>query len=715
MQPEPFFTILVPTYNQANYLPEALDSIIAQTNPNWEAVVVNDGSVDETSLVIRRYTELDARIRGYNKANGGVASALNEGLKHAKGEWICWLSSDDYFKPDKLAAHCEVINQYPQIKFFYTNFYELDDLTHQVSAPNYTHHFVEDELQTIRFFFSNYINGITIAVHRSVFDDVGFFNEAYWCGQDFDLWLRISTKYRFKFIDQRLSVTRIHPGQTTYSIPGAGIFDSARGALDFLNANPFEAFFPAMDLSIQQNIEKALSTAIQVATTPNAFINISGFTNAFLDRLAEWIVQQSPFNLRSALKLSLVNKCKEIQPHNFPGYIKLPFKRLENNLTCDFHYTPYDAFTEMKYFNSSIVMENPNTAQAMNRYLMKISENFQSEFPLVSVIIPTYNRPDLVKKALTSITQQTYPNIEVIVVNDAGQDVGEIVRTFADRLKIVYQNNRQNQGAGGARNTGMSLARGQYIAFLDDDDIYYPAHLQILIESLAANLDVIGVYSDAVQVNILMEGSEKKVISRQVVFSVDYSLDILLVQNFIPNLCLVIRSSILSKTGGFDVQLKALEDWEWLLRLAQHGLLKHVPLVTAEYQTKLNSESRNLMTMDQKADLYRSFYERYSYLATPAVQHDQALLYKHGTGKDLVINASGKNMEFARYLLQQILDADDIQAAVIQFRHLLNQNVITAINREKLIALQENNPDLADGLDGLSNYIDQFISKGPRK
>src|SRR6185295_15042078 len=102
---------LVPTYNHSRFLPAALDSLRAQTYENWEAIVVDDGSTDETPSILEQYTARDKRIRAFRKPNGGVASALNEALRRASGEWICWLSSDDLFDPEKLQVHVRAIQR----------------------------------------------------------------------------------------------------------------------------------------------------------------------------------------------------------------------------------------------------------------------------------------------------------------------------------------------------------------------------------------------------------------------------------------------------------------------------------------------------------------------------------------------------------------------------------------------------------------------------
>src|SRR5919108_4145810 len=135
MKNYPSFSVLVPVYNHAQYISEALDSLLAQTERDWEAIVVNDGSTDSTPDVLEAYRAKDSRFRVFHKKNGGVASALNMGLQQARGDWICWLSSDDLFHPCKLEIHRHWIGKYPECCFFFTHFRALNEATGQLSDP----------------------------------------------------------------------------------------------------------------------------------------------------------------------------------------------------------------------------------------------------------------------------------------------------------------------------------------------------------------------------------------------------------------------------------------------------------------------------------------------------------------------------------------------------------------------------------------------------
>ena len=98
----PFFSIIIPCYNQAFYLPDCLKSILEQTFQDWEAIVVNDGSIDNTQALTENYCKLDSRIRLAQKSNGGLSSARNFGIKNSRGKRFVFLDADDFMHPEAL-------------------------------------------------------------------------------------------------------------------------------------------------------------------------------------------------------------------------------------------------------------------------------------------------------------------------------------------------------------------------------------------------------------------------------------------------------------------------------------------------------------------------------------------------------------------------------------------------------------------------------------
>lgn len=113
---DPLVSIIVPVYNAALYLHISIPSVLQQTYSNWELILIDDGSTDDSLAICRHYEKLDNRISVYTKVNGGQGSARNLGLSKAKGSYIAFLDSDDAFSPDVLQANMPYFEQYPDIK-----------------------------------------------------------------------------------------------------------------------------------------------------------------------------------------------------------------------------------------------------------------------------------------------------------------------------------------------------------------------------------------------------------------------------------------------------------------------------------------------------------------------------------------------------------------------------------------------------------------------
>jgi len=112
-------SVIIPCYNQANYLPETLESLFQQTYSHWEAIIVNDGSPDDTEKIALEYVEKDQRIHYIYKDNGGLSSARNKGIEYARGEFILPLDADDIIKPEYIEKALDAFKQNPQTKLVY--------------------------------------------------------------------------------------------------------------------------------------------------------------------------------------------------------------------------------------------------------------------------------------------------------------------------------------------------------------------------------------------------------------------------------------------------------------------------------------------------------------------------------------------------------------------------------------------------------------------
>jgi glycosyltransferase involved in cell wall biosynthesis len=201
----PKVSVIIPVYNGTNYLHEAIDSVLSQTYPNHEVIVVDDGSTDETWTVIQSY---GSHVRGIRKENGGVASALNCGVRESTGDYIAWLSHDDLFLANKLERQVEFLRRFPEFKACYTDYYVIDEdgkILREVETPWYP------RFEAMRALFGRvYLNGSTMLIERSCFEKVGLFSERLRYTQDIEMWLRFLRHFEIGRVPEKLGKQRVH-------------------------------------------------------------------------------------------------------------------------------------------------------------------------------------------------------------------------------------------------------------------------------------------------------------------------------------------------------------------------------------------------------------------------------------------------------------------------------------------------------------------------
>jgi len=273
----------------ATHLGAALECIIAQTDADWESIVVNDGSSDAARQVMEKYAEKDLRIRLIHKPNGEVASALNVGLQSARGQWVCWLSFDDMYASRKLEIHRDWIKRYPECRFFLHIFASYVRRRVRLQTTHYGGPLPEREFQLLGLFYQNYISGITVCIDREAWLQTGLFDESLRYGQDYDMWLRLLSVYTVRFIPEWTSISRNHALQGSEVFPQACYYDTAKAIIRFLNTHRFNELFPLLDLADSSSITQVVQKTLDVATEPARFIYSLGPHPALLFRLIEWV------------------------------------------------------------------------------------------------------------------------------------------------------------------------------------------------------------------------------------------------------------------------------------------------------------------------------------------------------------------------------------------------------------------------------------------
>ena len=217
----PKVSIVIPVYNGANYMQEAIDSALAQTYKNIEVIVINDGSRDggKTKEIAESYGN---KIRFFDKENGGVATALNLGIEKMEGEYFSWLSHDDKYKPEKIEVQiCELEKLEDKTTLLFGGYENFRDDTGVFETLDFYEKFGEKNLSKPLFpVFHMTLNGCTLLIHKSHFERVGRFDPALPTTQDYDLWFRMFRGQHAHCVPGCQVLSRCHEQQGSKALLG---------------------------------------------------------------------------------------------------------------------------------------------------------------------------------------------------------------------------------------------------------------------------------------------------------------------------------------------------------------------------------------------------------------------------------------------------------------------------------------------------------------
>lgn len=212
----PLVSVVIPVFNGANYLRQAIDSALGQSYPRVEVIVVDDGSTDggATRAIIRSYEE---RVIALEKSNGGVATALNAGIQVMRGDLFSWLSHDDLYYPHKLSRQVDFFRNRTDGRAIVFSHEDRIDAEGRVIRKAKPYSFDPSRLY-YELLFRRFIGGCSLLIPRSAFDVAGLFDPRYRSVQDYDLWFRMAAEgYTFAYCPITSGMSRIHAGQDSRS------------------------------------------------------------------------------------------------------------------------------------------------------------------------------------------------------------------------------------------------------------------------------------------------------------------------------------------------------------------------------------------------------------------------------------------------------------------------------------------------------------------
>lgn len=231
-------SIIIPTTNRASVLKEAIDSVLEQSYRDFELIVVDDGSTDETPQLLSQYGD---KIKVIRQENKGVSAARNSGIAASQGEWIAFLDSDDLWKPQKLEKQVEWLKAHPQVRICHTDEIWIRNGT-RVNP-------MKKHAKPAGWIFEKclpfcVVSPSSVLIHKSVLESVGPFDETLPACEDYDLWLRVAAKFPFGFVAQKLIVKRGgHSDQLSHQFWGLDRFrvQSLKKLLESKSLKPNQA------------------------------------------------------------------------------------------------------------------------------------------------------------------------------------------------------------------------------------------------------------------------------------------------------------------------------------------------------------------------------------------------------------------------------------------------------------------------------------------
>lgn len=624
-------SVIIPTYNCRKYIRQAIDSALAQTYKNIEIIVVDDGSSDNTREEIGDLIS-DKKILYIYQANKGLSGARNTGIKHSKGEYLVFLDSDDIILPEKIMSQVGFMKENSQVCLVYSRYqyFKNDNLDEVISHP---YALLRGNLykDLIR---GNFFIVHSVLVKKKCVENIGGFDESLSAFEDWDLWIRMADfGCHFDYIDEILCLCRLRPDSMSMDwnrifkswkkviskilTTSASLTQEDRFALKYTDIwKSWETIYYQLRSSVGNRVASDLQDTIKATRNLYDLIPysirgtniihkreecLSSDTNEIIESVMLIMdlyekVYQCSFDIQK--KDAIINE-KNTTIQRMLGSkswrVTAPLRKLENfmgDFNINFNSTFFKQFKKQVSLNKNkkdpynlwISKNEPDSAQLS---AMRSESKSWAYWPRVSIISPVYNpgKYDLTQ-CIQSVIDQVYDNWELCIV-DGGSDksyVRKIIEKYAKRdSRIKFTILSKNLGIAGNSNEALKLATGEFVAFLDHDDMLAPFALYEVVKLLNQDSTIDFIYSDEDKV-YAQDGKRYEPF-----FKPGWSPDTLLSYNYACHFA-VVRKRIIDEIGGFREGFDGAQDYDLILRVIQKTTnIKRIPKIL--YHWRASKES----------------------------------------------------------------------------------------------------------------------------
>ena len=513
----PKVSVIMPVYNAEKYVQETIEGILNQAFEDFELLIINDYSTDKTMEIVRNFK--DDRIKIIeNDKNRGLAYSWNKGIEKARGIYVALMDDDALTDKDRFALEADFLDCHPEIDVVGGGSAYIDDDNKEqswavtdfiITNPN--------DIRVQMMFCCPMVNGSTM-FRKKVIDTYGIrYKENCFGLEDYHFWIDLSLHAKMTNL-QKIFIYRKN---------------SRTGKSSELIENRRKKLFAEFQIyALEANGFQLTEQERQIFT--EAFNGIKDAVYQYSDRVYR-----------------VLNKLiKQAYDSGFPFADEM-------RLNCRNYYL------EMLRRNG-IMCKKGLKKRGFSYSKMDSTVS-------VSVIIPTYNRADRIARSVKSVLSQSYDIYEILIIDDGSKDnTREIVEKLQDKHpdKISYYKLEQNRGPAKARNFGALKAKGEYIAFHDDDDEWHPDKLEIQMKHMLNDTSIdmtfcqMIIYQDGEFVNIVCEKLDWY-------YAQEKFYQKLFFENFIGTPTIIVKKNAFIQLFCFCEKITILEDWEFSLRAAR--------------------------------------------------------------------------------------------------------------------------------------------------
>lgn len=453
-------SVVIPCYNHALYLPEAVRSVLDQTYRDIEIIIVNDGSTDNSQETANQLIKENpcANIILLNQLNSGLPTSRNNGIRAASEDYIFVLDADDKIHPQTIEKMAKILDEHEKVGLVYSDIRFFGDKNKEYSNPDFDpQRHLKEDIVTGNCMF-----------RKKVWEVVGGYNP--------------NMKYGYE--DWDFSIGAYEKGWDLYHVK-----------------------------------------------EPLFFYRRAGVTMVHTSRAYDQYL-----------------RAKMVLNHQ-------------------------SLYSEQEVAKAREVLAEYQRAEVLGS---------KEHGLLVSIIISSYTDTNRLKETLESLQDQIYRDFEVIIINNDLPDLGDMIDKLELKDKIVYITRGMRRNPGSSKNAAIKVAKGKYIAYLDEDTIFSPQHISTLVEQLEIS-DCKLAYNDAFKIIRGYVNEELIEINKAIAFDKDLDTKTIAAYNPVPLVCFMHEKELLDEVGFFDESLYAFEEWEFLIRASGKSSMNHIRKIALEF------------------------------------------------------------------------------------------------------------------------------------